>query len=72
MGCCGVTYEEEVEEEIIKYLKTINKPEEIKKNILREIRKDLKKRASTINRYYYPYRKEDVEKTVVFIKTIFL
>jgi len=68
MGCCWVTYEEEVEEEIIKYLKTINKPEEIKKNILREIRKDLMKRASTVNRYYYPYRKEDVEKTVDFYK----
>ena len=68
MGCCGVTYEEEVEEEIIKYLKTINKPEETKNNILREIREDLMKRASTVNRYYYPYRKEDVEKTVNFYK----
>ena len=68
MGCCGVTYEEEVEEEIINYLKTINKPEVTKNLLLKEIRDDLSKRASTVNRYYYPYREEDVEKTVNFYK----
>ena len=68
MGCCGVTYEEEVEDEIINYLKTINKPEVTKNLLLKEIRDDLSKRASTVNRYYYPYREEDVEKTVNFYK----
>ena len=68
MGCCGVTYEEEVEEEIIKYLKTINKPDSTKAKLLKEIKDDLSKRASTVNRYYYPYREEDVEKTVTFYK----
>ena len=69
MGCCsGVTYEEEVEAEIINYLKTINEPQSKKERLLKEIKDDLLKRASTVDRYYYPYRNEDVEKTVNFYK----
>ena len=45
MGCCcGVTYEEEVEAEIINYLKTINKPDTTKNKLLKEIKDDLSKR----------------------------
>ena len=69
MGCCcGVTYEEEVEAGIVGYLKTINKPDSTKNKLIKEIKDDLYKRASTVDRYYYPYRKEDVEKTVNFYK----
>ena len=73
MGCCcGVTYEEEVELAIINYLKTIKKPDSQKNMILKEIKEDLLKRASTVNRYYYPYRGEDVEKTVNYYKNYIL
>ena len=69
MGCCcGVTYEEEVEEQIKNYLKNINKSKQTKDRLFKEIKDDLSKRASTVNRYYYPYRNEDVEKTVNFYK----
>ena len=68
MGCCGVTYEEEVETEISNYLKTLNLPDNKKKGLLKEIQDDLTKRASTVNKYNYPYRLEDVEKTVNFYK----
>ena len=68
MGCCGVTYQEEVEAEIINFLKTIKKSESLKMNILREIKEDLQRRASTVDRYYYPYRTEDVERVVKYYK----
>ena len=46
MGCCcGLTYQQEVEAEIINYLKTVNKPESTKNYLLKEIRDDLIKRA---------------------------
>ena len=70
MGCCcGVTYEEEVETEINNYLKTINQPDDKKRQLLKEIKEDLSRRASTVNKYYYPYRIEDVEKTVNYYKS---
>ena len=68
MGCCTVTYEEEVENEIENYLKNVNCPDETKKRLLKDIKDDLIRRASTVNRYYYPYRIEDVQKTVNFYK----
>ena len=34
MGCCGVTYEDEVETEISNYLKTLNLPDNKKKCLL--------------------------------------
>ena len=69
MGCCcGLTYQQEVEAEIINYLKTVNKPESTKNILLKEIRDDLIKRASTVDRYHYPYRTEDVIKTVEYYK----
>ena len=69
MGCCGVTYEDEVEVKITDYIRTLKNPENTKKRILQEIREDLKRRANTVNRYYYPYRNEDVDETVNFYKT---
>ena len=48
MGCCGVTYEEEVETEISNYLKTLNLPDNKKKGLLKDIQDDLTK---TIVRY---------------------
>ncbi len=68
MGCCGVTYEDEVEVKITDYLKTLKNPEKTKSRILQEIKNDLTRRANTVNRYYYPYRMEDVDKTVNFYK----
>ena len=69
MGCCGVTYEEEVETEICKYLKSLNQPDAKKRQLLKEIKDDLTRRATTVNKYYYPYRIEDVEKTVNYYKS---
>ena len=68
MGCCGVTYEEEVENEIVNYLKTLKNTDNAKKRLLKEIKDDLSRRALTVDKYYYPYRIEDVEKTVNFYK----
>jgi len=68
MGCCGVTYEDEVEEKITEYMKTLKNPDNAKKRILQEIKNDLTRRANTVDRYYYPYRMEDVNKTVNFYK----
>ena len=68
MGCCGVTYEDEVEEKITEYIKTLKNPDNTKKRILQEIKDDLTRRANTVDRYYYPYRMEDVDKTVNFYK----
>ena len=68
MGCCGVTYEDEVEEKITEYMKTLKNPDNTKKRILQEIKNDLTRRANTVDRYYYPYRMEDVNKTVNFYK----
>ena len=68
MGCCGVTYEDEVEEKITEYMKTLKNPDNTKKRILQEIKNDLIRRANTVDRYYYPYRMEDVDKTVNFYK----
>ena len=68
MGCCGVTYEDEAEVKITDYLKTLKNPEKTKSRILQEIKNDLTRRANTVNRYYYPYRMEDVDKTVNFYK----
>ena len=68
MGCCGVTYEDEVEQKITEYIKTLKNPDNKKKRILQEIKNDLTRRANTVDRYYYPYRTEDVDKTVNFYK----
>ena len=68
MGCCEVTYEDEVEEKITEYIKTLKNPDNTKKRILQEIKDDLTRRANTVDRYYYPYRMEDVDKTVNFYK----
>ena len=68
MGCCGVTYEDEVEEKITEYMKSLKNPDNTKKRILQEIKNDLIRRANTVDRYYYPYRMEDVDKTVNFYK----
>ena len=68
MGCCGVTYEDEVEQKITEYIKTLKNPDNTKKRILQEIKNDLTRRANTVDRYYYPYRTEDVDKTVNFYK----
>ena len=59
-GCCEVNYRDEVENIIIPYIKSINKTEATKRILIDEIKSDLSKRASTVEKYYYPYRGEDV------------
>ena len=50
------------------YMKSLKNPDITKKRILQEIKNDLIRRANTVDRYYYPYRMEDVDKTVNFYK----
>ena len=67
MGCCGVTYEEEIEKQISDYIKTLNESEETKKKLLQEVHEDLKKKKSTESDYD-PSKKENVDKTVNYYK----
>ena len=67
-GCCQITYQEEVEEKIIAYIKRIKKTERTKNSLIKDIKEDLLRRASTLDKYYYPYRSEDVDVTVNLYK----
>ena len=67
-SCCEVTYLDEVEDKILSYINRINKPEDTKNKLIRHIKEDLLRRASTVDRYHYPYRNEDVELTVDLYK----
>ena len=67
-GCCIVTFRDEVEDEILSYINLIKIHERNKKNLIYEIKKDLSKRAAVVEKYNYPYRKEDVKKTVNIYK----
>jgi len=67
-GCCIVTFRDEVEDEILSYINLIKSHERNKKSLLFEIQKDLSKRAAVVEKYNYPYRKEDVKKTVNIYK----
>ena len=67
-GCCIVTFRDEVEDEILSYIKLIKSHERNKKSLIFEIQKDLSKRAAVVEKYNYPYRKEDVKKTVNIYK----
>ena len=67
-SCCEVTYLDEVQDQILSYIKRINKTEYEKNRLIRHIKEDLLRRASTVDRYHYPYRSEDVELTVDLYK----
>ena len=67
-SCCGITYQEEVEDQILSYIKRINKTDATKNSLIKYIKEDLLRRASTVDRYYYPYRNEDVQLTVNLYK----
>ena len=67
-GCCEITYQEEVQDKILCYIKNINKSEATKNILIKDIKEDLLRRAATVDKYYYPYRLEDVEKTVDLYK----
>lgn len=67
-GCCIVTFRDEVEDEILSYINLIKSHERNNKNLIYEIKKDLSKRAAVVEKYNYPYRKEDVKKTVNIYK----
>ena len=67
MGCCGVTYEEEIEKQISDYVKTLNESEETKRKLLQEVHEDLKKKKIT-DSDYDPSKKDNVEKTVNYYK----
>ena len=68
MGCCGVTYEEEIEKQVSDYIKTLNESEETKRKLLQEVHDDLKKKILT-DTNYDPSKKEYVEKTVNYYKS---
>ena len=67
MGCCGVTYEEEIEKQIIDYIKTLNESEETKRKLQQEVHNDLRKKILT-DPDYDTSKKEYVEKTVNYYK----
>ena len=67
-GCCITTFRDEVEGEVFSYINRLNKHDRTKKNLIQEIQRDLNKRAETVERYNYPYRHDDVEKTVKIYK----
>ena len=67
-GCCLLTFRDEVEGEILSYINRIKNHERNKKTLIFEIQKDLTKRAAVVDKYNYPYRKEDVKKTVNIYK----
>ena len=67
-GCCVLTFKDEVEGEILSYINRIKSHERNKKTLIFEIKKDLTKRAAVVDKYNYPYRKEDVKKTVNIYK----
>ena len=67
-GCCILTFRDEVEGEILSYINRIKNHERNKKTLIFEIQKDLTKRAAVVDKYNYPYRKEDVKKTVNIYK----
>ena len=68
MGCCVVTYEEEIEKQVSDYIKTLNESEETKRKLFQEVHNDLKKKILT-NSNYEPSKKEYVEKTVNYYKS---
>ena len=67
-GCCILSFRDEVEGEILSYINRIKNHERNKKTLIFEIQKDLSKRAAVVEKYNYPYRKEDVKKTVNIYK----
>ena len=67
MGCCGVTYEEDVDKELSNYVKSLNISDDMKKELLKEIKEDKKKRAFT-DKNFNPRSFEDVKKTVNYYK----
>ena len=67
-GCCIPTFRDEVEGEVFSYIKRLKKHDETKNKLIQEIQKDLIKRAETVEKYKYPYRHDDVEKTVKIYK----
>ena len=67
-GCCVTTFRDEVEGEVFSYIKRLKKGNEDKNNLIQEIQKDLLKRCEIIEKYNYPYRYDDVEKTVKIYK----
>lgn len=67
-GCCVPTFRDEVEDEIFAYVKRLKKHDRTKNLLIHEIQKDLVKRAETLEKYNYPYRNDDVEKTVKLYK----
>jgi len=68
-GCCITTFQNEVEGEIFSYIKRLKKNDRAKIILIHEIQKDLTQRSATIEKYNYPYRKEDIDKTVDLYKT---
>ena len=67
-GCCITTFRDEVESEVFPYIKRLKKKDKAKNDLIHEIQKDLIKRAETIEKYNYPYRRDDVDNTVKIYK----
>ena len=64
MGCCEMTFEQAVRDEIMKYINTLSTSNERKKRIIDLIENDLKKKSAALDSYHYQYREDDVNKVV--------
>ena len=63
-SCFEMTFEDEVEEQVLLYISSLKRSEVTKLRLIKHIKADLSKRALTLDKYHYPYRKDDIEKTV--------
>jgi hypothetical protein len=70
MGCCEMTFEQEVRDEIMKYINTLNIANERKNYYINLIEDDLKKKSAALNSYHYQYRDDDKTKVVEEYKTM--
>ena len=67
-GCNSSPFREEVERTILSYINRLKLTKNNKNILIYEIQKDLEKRSICVEKYNYPYREDDVEKTVKIYK----
>ena len=71
MGCSEITFEQEVRDDIMKYIESLKiTPTERKNKIIKMIDDDLKKKGAAFNSYHYQYRDDDKTKVVEEYKTM--
>ena len=71
MGCSEIIFEQEVRDDIMKYIESLKiTPTERKNKIIKMIDDDLKKKGAAFNSYHYQYRDDDKTKVVEEYKTM--